>query len=167
MKQFLINGIKKTSTKVIDDHLYFKILRKNNINFYNSKRTLEPLKIESSHFDNIEKKVMQIERYISKNDLKNDKVKKDILNLKSYLVLNQSSLKDKDTIQDDLINAEISINNIIDEVEKIKTSLTKFDKRRPYYVIGKRLEELGELTSKEINSENNSSKNLLFDPEYD
>ncbi|WP_158838305.1 hypothetical protein [Polaribacter sp. L3A8] len=45
--------------------------------------------------------------------------------------------------------------------------MKKFDKKKPYFVVGKRLEELSELTSKEIEAEAKQNKGLLFDPTYE
>ena len=43
----------------------------------------------------------------------------------------------------------------------------KHEKRKPYFVIEKRLEELEKLMTKEIDSEVRQDKELLFDPKYD
>ena len=73
----------------------------------------------------------------------------------------------RETLQKRLEESDLLIKKIISELDTIRREQTKFDKKKVYFVLGKRLEELNQLTSKEINLQSKQDKDLLFDPEYE
>lgn len=156
------------SISIIQDHFFFNILESRDIYFYNNSRKLEPLKVERSYLNKIEVKLKQITTYISKNKFSNTELKSELLELSENLNfsdLNQTT--NRKEIQKKLSDSDSKIKDLIDKIEAVKLELKKFDKKKPYFVVGKRLEELSELTSKEIEAEAKQNKGLLFDPTYE
>lgn len=70
-------------------------------------------------------------------------------------------------MQKRLGSSDLLIKKIITDLDDMRIMQTKFDKKRIYFVLGKRLEELNELTTKEINLQSKQDKDLLFDPDYE
>ncbi|TDT46157.1 reverse transcriptase (RNA-dependent DNA polymerase) [Maribacter spongiicola] len=156
------------SKSIIQDHFFFNILESRNIYFYNNSRKLEPLKVERSYLKKIETKLKQITTYISKNKFSNTELKSELIELSENLNLTDlTQTTDRKEIQKKLSDSDSKIKELIDKIEAVKLELKKFDKKKPYFVVGKRLEELSELTSKEIEAEAKQNKGLLFDPTYE
>ncbi|WP_158838312.1 RNA-directed DNA polymerase [Polaribacter sp. L3A8] len=162
------NWIPTLSKSIIQDHFFFNILESRNIYFYNNSRKLEPLKVERSYLKKIETKLKQITTYISKNKFSNTELKSELIELSENLNLTDlTQITDRKEIQKKLSDSDSKIKELIDKIEAVKLELKKFDKKKPYFVVGKRLEELSELTSKEIEAEAKQNKGLLFDPTYE
>ncbi|MEW4925788.1 RNA-directed DNA polymerase [Algibacter sp. 2305UL17-15] len=162
------NWIPTLSKSIIQDHFFFNILESRNIYFYNNSRKLEPLKVERSYLKKIEVKLKQITTYISKNKFSNTELKSELIELSENLNLSDlTQTTDRKEIQKKLSDSDSKIKELIDKIEAVKLELKKFDKKKPYFVVGKRLEELSELTSKEIEAEAKQNKGLLFDPTYE
>ena len=156
------------SKSIIRDHFFFNILESRNVHFYDNLRKLEPLKVERSYLKKIEVKLKQITNYISKNKFSNTELKSELIELSENLSLSGlTQTTDRKEIQKKLSDSDSKIKELIDKIEAIKLELKKFDKKKPYFVVGKRLEELSELTSKEIEAEAKQNKGLLFDPTYE
>lgn len=153
---------------IIRDHFFFNILESRNVHFYDNLRKLEPLKVERSYLKKIEVKLKQITNYISKNKFSNTELKSELIELSENLSLSGlTQTTDRKEIQKKLSDSDSKIKELIDKIEAVKLELKKFDKKKPYFVVGKRLEELSELTSKEIEAEAKQNKGLLFDPTYE
>ncbi len=153
---------------IIRDHFFFNILESKSIYFYDNARKLEPLKVERSYLKKIEVKLKQITTYISKNKFSNTELKGELIELSENLSLTDlPQTTDHKEIQKKLSDSDSKIKELIDKIEAVKLELKKFDKKKPYFVVGKRLEELSELTSKEIEAEAKQNKGLLFDPTYE
>lgn len=162
------NWIPTNSISILTDHFYFDIIRSYNTNFYDSTRKIEPLKVEHSYFSKIERKLMQLNNYINKNNLKNGTLKDQIVALTEMLNLSNVEEKlNRKEIRKRLTESDKTIHELLAKTEVIKNEISKFEKKKLYFVIGKRLEELSQLTSKEITSESDQDKNLLFDPTYE
>lgn len=160
--------ISTLNKSIIRDHFFFNILESKNIYFYNNTRKLEPLKVERSYLKKIEVKLKQITTYISKNKFSNTELRSELIELSENLSLTDlTQTTDRKEIQKKLSDSDSKIKELIDKIEAVKLELKKFDKKKPYFVVGKRLEELSELTSKEIEAEAKQNKGLLFDPTYE
>lgn len=153
---------------IIKDHFYFNILYTQSICFYDNTRKLEPLKTNQSNLEKIDRKVQQIFDYVSKNKNLKSEIKLDVNNIYSNLnILSFKQITDRKKIQDKLTESDTQIKNLINKVSLLQKNLNKFEKRKPFFVIEKRLEELEVLTSKEIETETKQDKELLYDPKYD
>jgi hypothetical protein len=153
---------------IIRDHFFFNILESRNIYFYDNLRKLEPLKVEKSYLKKIELKLKYITNYISKNDFSNTELKSELIELSENLNLSDlTQATDREEIQKKLTDSDSKIKELIDKIEVVKLELTQFEKKKPYTVISRRLEELFELTTKEIEAEAEQNKGLLFDPTYE
>lgn len=160
--------ISSLNKSIIRDHFFFNILESRKIFFYDNSIKLEPLKVKRSYLKKIEVKLKQITTYISKNELSNTELKNELIELSEILSLSElTQTTDRKEIQKKLSESDSKIKELIDRIEAIKLELKKFDKKKPYFVVGKRLEELSELTSKEIEAEAKQNKDLLFDPTYE
>lgn len=95
------------------------------------------------------------------NDEKTHIKKSQNLNLLSF-----NQITDRQKVQEKLTNSENQIKELLDRVSAIQKDLKKFEKRKPFFVIERRLEELEVLTSKEIEIETKQNKELLYDPKY-
>ncbi len=161
------NWISSLNKSIIREHFFFNILESRNIYFYDNLRKLEPLKVQRSYFKKIEVKLKQINNYISNNKFSNIKLKKELIELSEYLNLSDMTQAiDRIEIQKKLSESNSKIKELIDRIEEIKSGLMKVDMKKPYLVVGKRLEELSELTIKEIEAEVKQNKGLLFNPTY-
>jgi hypothetical protein len=153
---------------IVSNHFFFKTLKDNGVYFYDENKSLEPLTVEKSYFDKIEKKITQVDKYIQSNSFKNEKVNKEIKTLsKLLLVKKENKIVSRETIQNRLEKSESLIKKIVKELEVIREEQTNFDKKRVYFVLGKRLEELNQLTTNELNLQAKQDKDLLFDPTYE
>ena len=106
--------------------------------------------------------------YHKKNKINNDEITEQISALNESL--NISSVNNQITrveVRKRLAASEKTILELIKKTEAVKDTLQKFEKKKPFFVVGKRLEELGILTSKEIQVESKHDKDLLFDPDYE
>ncbi|WP_297100346.1 RNA-directed DNA polymerase [uncultured Draconibacterium sp.] len=156
------------SKSIIRDHFFFNILENRNIYFYDASRKLEPLHVERSYLKKIERKLKQITNYISKNKFSKTDIKNELVQLSENLSLtNITQTTDRKEIQKKLSDSDSKIKVLIDKIEAVKLELKKFDKKKPYFVVGKRLEELSDLTTKEMEAEAKQNKGLLFDPTYE
>lgn len=151
---------------IVTDHFYFNILRNNGVYFYDENKRLEPLRVEKSFFDKIERKIEQVNQYITHSKFNNQNINAEITALFRLLLLNNQRIT-REEIQTRLEASSDLIKKIIAELETIKQQQVNFEDKRIYFVLGKRLEELNTLASKEINLNSKEDKNLLFDPEYD
>lgn len=162
------NWIPSLSKSVIRDHFFFNILESRNIYFYDNSRKLEPLKVERSYLKKIEVKLKQIINYISRNKFSHTELKNELTELSKILNLSDlTQTSDREEIKKKLSDSDKKIKELIDKIEAVKIELKNFDKKKPYFVVGKRLEELSELTTKEIEAEAKQNKGLLFDPTYE
>jgi len=153
---------------IITDHFYFEILNSKNVYFYDNSRKLEPLKANRSNLEKIDRKLNQILDYVSKNKILKGEIENEIKSLHSNLnLLSFKQITDRGKVQEKLTNSENQIKELLDKVSAIQKELKKFEKRKPFFVIERRLEELEVLTSKEIEIETKQNKELLYDPKYD
>ncbi len=153
---------------VITDHFYFDLIKSKNIHFYDSSRSLEPLKTERSNLNKIDRKISQLSDYIAKNKINNSVIKSEVRKLLANLRLDSFAQKTtRKKVQDKLEESDVMIKELLQSVSSIQSDMETFEKKRPYYVIEKRLEELEFLTSKEIKAEVRQDKSLLFDPAYE
>lgn len=153
---------------IITDHFYFDILNSRNVYFYDNSRKLEPLKANRSNLEKIDRKLNQILDYISKNKILKGEIEEEVKNLYSNLnLLSFKQITDRKKVQEKLTSSENQIKELLDRVSEIQKDLEKFEKRKPFFVIERRLEELEVLTSKEIEIETKQNKELLYDPKYD
>jgi len=162
------NWITTLPNSILTNHFYFDILNSYNVNFYDGNRELEPLKVERSYLTKIERKLYQLNNYLNKNKIKDTEITDKIEQLTTSLsTITCNNSIDRDDIRKKLSASDKTISELLEKTEIVKTELQKFEKKKPYFVIGKRLEELGFLTSKEIEIESKHDKNLLFDPDYE
>ncbi|WP_055437684.1 RNA-directed DNA polymerase [Lacinutrix algicola] len=160
--------IPSLTKSVIQEHFFFNILESRNIHFYDNLRKLEPLKVERSYLKKIEAKLKHITNYISKNNFSNTELKNELIELSENLNLTDlTQTTNREEIQKKLTDSDLKIKELIDKIEVVRLELTQFEKKKPYFVVGKRLEELSELTTKEIEAEAKQNKGLLFDPTYE
>jgi hypothetical protein len=153
---------------VVTDHFYFDLLKSKDVHFYDSSRALEPLKAEQTNLKKIDRKIRQISDYIKKHKVTEGLVESEIQKLASDLRLTAfEQVITRKEVQEKLVKSDLKIKELIQSTYSIQSDMKNFDKRRPYYVIGKRLEELGVLTSKEIEAEDREDKSLLFDQKYE
>jgi hypothetical protein len=160
--------LSSVSRNIVSSHFYFHTLVNNGVYFYDENKSLEPLTVEKSYFDRIARKIGQVDKYIQNNNFKNKKVNSEIKSLAKMLLLKR---EDKSITKEDLQNrleaSDLLIKKIISELDTIRQEQTKFEKKRVYFVLGKRLEELKELTLKESNLQTKQESDLLFDPDYE
>lgn len=160
--------IPAVSSSVVTDHFYFDLIKSKNIHFYDSSRSLEPLKTERSNLKKIDRKINQLSDYIIKHKVTEGAVESEIQKLASSLNLTSfEQMTTRKKVQDKLVKSDLKIKELIQNVSSIQSVMKKFDKRKPYYVIGKRLEELSILISKEIEAETREDKALLYDEKYE
>ena len=76
-------------TSIVSNHFYFETLRNNAVYFYDKNKSLEPLIVEKSYFDKIEKKIGQVEKYIKHNNFQNEDVNTQLKSLFKLLLLGQ------------------------------------------------------------------------------
>lgn len=74
---------------------------------------------------------------------------------------------DRTEIQKRLSTSDNLIKDLIKEVEKLEQQQTRFEMKKIFFVLGKRLDELNELTNKEMEHQGKEEEDLLFDPEYE
>lgn len=162
------NWIQTLPKTILTNHFYFNILNNHNVNFYDERRKLEPLKVDRSYLNKIERKLNQLNNYLKKNKINNTEITAKILELTTNLSISTlNNQVDRDEIRRVLATSDKTIIELLEKTEIVKDALQNFEKKKPYFVIGKRLEELGFLTSKEIEIESKQDKNLLFDPDYE
>ncbi|MDP2721160.1 MAG: RNA-directed DNA polymerase [Bacteroidales bacterium] len=160
--------IPDVSVSIVSNHFYFDIIKSKNIHFFDSNRKLEPLKTNRSNLEKIDRKVIQLQNYVTKNKISRKEIESKInaiaanLNLSSF-----TQLTTREKVQDKLTKSDGLIKELLLKVSSIQSEMKKFEIRKPYFVIEKRLEELEKLMSKEIESEVREDKNLLFDPKYE
>lgn len=162
------NWITTLPNSILTNHFYFDIVKSYNVNFYDGNRKLEPLKVDRSYLNKIERKLNQLNNYLKKNKINNAEITAKIVELTESLSISTSNIQiDRNEIRRRLATSDKTIIELLEKTEIVKDELKKFEKKKPYFVIGKRLEELGFLTSKEIEIESKHDKNLLFDPDYE
>ena len=162
------NWINTVNPQVVASHLFFQTLFNHNVFFYDSSRKLEPLKVEKSYFSKIAKKIKQIDNYLDDNNLGNKEVEIKISQL--FKLLSISDAKQKTAridVQKSLNSSDSLLKEIMIEIEQLKNEQQDFEDKKVYFVVGKRLEELKILTTKEIELQTRQDKDLLFDPKYD
>lgn len=160
-----IEGVPRS---ILTDHFYFDIIQSKNVHFYDPSRNLEPLKAERSNLEKIDRKITQLSDYIIRNRINKDEIKSKVQKLASILNLASfAQMTTRKKVQDKLTESDSIIKELIESVSSIQLGFNKFEKRKPYFVIEKRLEELELLISKEIEAEVRQDKDLLFDPKYD
>ncbi len=162
------NWINTLPNTILTNHFYFNILNTYQVNFYDENKSLEPLKVENTYLNKIDRKLNQLNNYLKKNKINNDEITEQISALNESL--NISSVNNQITrveVRKRLAASEKTILELIKKTEAVKDTLQKFEKKKPFFVVGKRLEELGILTSKEIQVESKHDKDLLFDPDYE
>lgn len=160
-----ISGV---SSSVITEHFYFDLIKSKNIHFYDSSKKLAPLKNERSNLKQIDRKINQLLKYITKNKITNGAIESETQKLaKSLELASFAQMTTRKEVQDKLVDSDVKIKELIESVSLIQSDMKKFEKRKPYFVIEKRLEELENLTLKEIESEIREDNALLFDPKYD
>jgi hypothetical protein len=153
---------------IVTEHFFFDTLKNNLVYFYDENKTLEPLMVEKSYFERIERKITQVDKYMQTNDFKDEKIKTEIRSLSKMLLKNvKAESNSHSNLVKKLESSDLLIKKIIKKVELIKLKQQAFETKRIYFVLGKRLEELEILTSKELIFQAKQDKNLLFDPEYD
>jgi hypothetical protein len=156
------------SFDVVDDHFYFGILRSNGVHFYDNSKQIEPFKLDRSNLEKIDRKINQISEYVSKHKSLKREIKIEIEQLfKDLKTTSFKQLTDRKKVQEKLSQADDKIKALISKVSEIQMGLAKFDKRKPFFVIERRLEELEELAEDEIEKETRQDKELLYDPKYD
>lgn len=160
------NWISGQTDSLIEKNFFFKILKEKGIFFYDNNIKIEPLKVKRSLLKVIANKVLQVEKSITK--LKGDdksverKVKKI---LKDLEITKEKNKIEKDILQDKLTSTEEKIANLLKEVAKLREEKETFDKKKLYFNLEKRLEELQKLTQREI--QNQTEEDLLFNPSYE
>lgn len=160
------NWVPRILNSIIDENFFFKILKDKDVFFYDNNLKIEPLKIQRNLLKIIAKKLTQVEKSISK--LKGDdksieiKVKKIIKDLE---IVKEKEKIEWNVLQNKLTSAEEVITIALGEISKIREEKQTFDEKRLYFVLEKRLEELQDLTKKEI--QNQSKEDLLFNPTYE
>lgn len=160
--------IPNIQSSIVTDHFYFDILNSNNVYFYANSRKLEPLKTNRSNLEKIDRKVQQILDYVLKNKNLKSEIETEVNNLHSNLnLISFQQITDRKKIQNKLTESEGQIKSLIERVSLIQMNLKKFEKRKPFFVIERRLEELDILNKKEIETETKQDKELLYDPKYD
>jgi hypothetical protein len=152
---------------IIKNHFYFDILRKNKVFFYDENKVLEPLKIEKSYFEIIERKFSQVTNYIKQNNFKNRNIVADINKLSNLLLLRENAAITREEVQTKLEASNSLVNKIVSDLETLRIQQQQFDGKRVCFVLGKRMEELGALTNKELELNAKQDKELLFDPTYE
>ena len=152
---------------IVTDHFYFNILRNNAVFFYDENKKLEPLKVEKSYFQKIERKITQVNQFIKHNRFNNQNLTREINVLFNQLRLEENRTFTKEEIQTKLEMATTLIKRILADIESLRLRQRRFEEKRMYFVLGKRLEELNSLTSKEISLNAKEEKDLLFDPDYE
>lgn len=153
---------------IVSDHFFFNILRTNNVHFYDSTRTLEPFKTDRSYLKKIAAKITQIEEYLLRNQLSEKHIQGKVnLLTKNLKTSSLAKMTDRNQMYKTLTDSENAIKSLIEELRQAQAELKEFDKKKPYFVVQKRLEELQNFTSKEIEAEAKQDKELLFDPKYD
>ncbi|OJW77623.1 MAG: hypothetical protein BGO69_07310 [Bacteroidetes bacterium 46-16] len=164
-KQWLRHVIPST---IVTNHFYFNTLKKNNVFFYDESKKIEPLSIEKSYFDKIERKISQVDKYIKDNPFQNRMIKSQIKTLSSLLLIGKNkNLVNREDIQKILESSDRLIKKIIHELDELRIKQIEFDDKRIYFALGKRMEELNILTAKEMNLQTKEDNELLFDPEYE
>lgn len=162
------NWVPSLAGSIITEHFFFKILKAKNIYFYDKERKLKPLSADRSYLKKIERKLEQINNYLNKNAVSDKNLKVQISKLNETLNLSTfTEVTNRKEIQKRLSESDATIKELIVRIEEIKSQLKMFEKKKPYFVIGKRLEELSDLTTKEIEAESRQNKGLLFDPTYE
>ncbi|MFH6957002.1 RNA-directed DNA polymerase [Flavobacterium aquidurense] len=162
------NWISTVPITILTGHFYFNILNNYGVNFYDENKKLEPLKVENTYLNKIERKLIQLNNYLKKNKINNDEIIDQISVLTTSLsITSLSNQITRNEIRKRLTASEKTIIELLEKTEIEKDQLKKFEKKKPYFVVGKRLEELGFLTSKEIQVESKQDKDLLFDPDYE
>lgn len=156
----LINGI---SPSVIDNHLFFKILKNNNITFFNVDKTLEPLKVKKTKMSYVEMKVKQVEKQLKRNSSSNKSLKRDVIKLvKSFENDKINSFLDRTELQIFLELTNNKSDEILAKIEKLKK-----EKSENNFLLMRRIEELKELIIAEVELQDDENNYLLFNPGYD
>ena len=164
----LRNWIGTVSSEVVKNHLFFQTLKDNDVSFYDPNRKLEPLKVEKSYYSKIDNKIKQIQKYLVKNVLSNNEIAAQIS--KIFELLSTSEMQQniyRTEMQRRLNSSDSLIREVLLKTESLTDEQDEFEKRRVYFVVGKRLEELQKFTIQEIKRQSLQSKNLLFDPDYE
>lgn len=152
---------------IVKNHFYFNILKKNKVYFYDENISLEPLKVEKSYFDSIDRKFSQVNHFIKQNQFKNRSLTTDINTLFDMLNLQEGVTLTRGDVQIKLEQSSMLIRKIITELDSLRARQQAFEDKRIYFVLSKRMEELNKLTTKELDLNIKQDSELLFDPEYE
>ena len=87
--------------------------------------------------------------------------------LSNLLTLQDGVNFTREEIQIKLESSTTLLNKIIADLDVLRGRQQRFEDKRVSFVLGKRMEELNTLTSKEINLNAKQDKELLFDPTYE
>lgn len=156
-----IDGI---SSSIVDNHLFFKILKSNNVTFYNNTNTLEPLKIQKSKMPKVTRKVKQVDKQLKSLSILNKQLKKNVTSLiKSVNKDKIDAIRDRNELNDFLESTNLKSDKVLAQIEKLKRE----KKNENYFLLVKRIEELKELIVSEIKLQSNEDNHLLFNPGYD
>lgn len=160
-----ITGI---TTSVVTDSFYFDLIKSKKISFYDSSISLEPLKTEQSNIKSIARKVKQISDYMINHKAIECVIESEIQELVTKLKLTAfEKIKTRKETQEILVESDLKIKKLTHTMQSIQSDMKMFEDRKPYYVVGKRLEELEFLIYKEIRAEAKEDKELLFDQTYE
>lgn len=156
----LINGM---SSNIIDNHLFFKILKSKSITFFNVNKTLEPLKVKKTKMSYVEMKVKQVEKELKRNSSSNKSLRKDIVKLiESFEKDKINSFSNRNELQDFLKVTNSKSDEVLAKIEKLKK-----EKNENNFLMMKRIEELKELIISEVELQDDENNYLLFNPGYD
>lgn len=160
------NWIVGMPNTIIDDNFFFRIMKEKGVYFYDDNEKIEPLKVQRSLLKVIAKKLIQVEKSITKLKGEDKSVEKKVKKILKELEITKEKGKiERTDLQDKLTSTEEVINNVLEEIAKIREDKETFDKKRMYFILEKRLEELQDLTKKEI--QNQTEEDLLFNPAYE
>lgn len=161
------NWIPSLSKDIIKKSYFFKILYDKRINFYDKNAELEPIKVPKSLLRKILRKTNQLEKSLQELKSKNKELKSKFDKIISNLNFKEQEQNlSRDTIQNRLADSERLINSLITEIAQVKEEQNEFKDKKVYFVLGKRLEELHDLTIREIDLQSKEDTDLLFDPRY-
>ncbi|MFZ4589722.1 MAG: hypothetical protein ACOYN6_01895 [Ignavibacteria bacterium] len=162
------NWVRAISPSILSNHFFFQTMKDNNVYFYDSSRKLEPLKVEKNYFNRISKKIAQVKKYIENNNLRDENIKEKITQLFGLLSVSElQSDTTREDIQKSLNESDSLFKDITEKLKQLHSEQSEFEDKKVYFVVSKRLEELANITAKEIELQTRHDKDLLFDPKYD
>jgi len=160
------NWISSKPDTLLDKNFFFKIMKEKGVYFYDENEKIEPLKIQRSLIKIIAKKLNQVEKSITKLKGEDKNIEDKVRNILEQLeVAKEKGNIEKRILQDKLASTEESISGVLEEIAEIREKKETFEKKRLYFALEKRLEELQNLTKREI--QNQSKEDLLYNPTYE